>query len=135
MISATSWEAFIDWIAKKYNDGSAFTTGCRSPKTFNASGIKNKEFVTAEAFNEVRKGLKQHGNESYITSPDAVAGKTIIYGSYFKNLEEFANNYFLYHEGQCESCVNCLGADSCGAICQVQCLYGVTTTCDDGDDD
>ena len=135
-LTKENWNRLIKYV----ND--AYKKGVKSNESdsvfFLNSESDSNDFMTAEMFNKVSNALCHLGSSE---GPEfrAIPDKSIVYGSYFKDLEDYANN-LKYTTGQCDKCniscnVTCLGCQACNAGCQdhspQDCCSSCNASCED----
>ena len=123
--SRATWNKIITYINNAYKKGNASVTnnaqsgtGAQSPGDSGLSSLKldTEIFMTAKKFNEVSQALGKLGSSGPNLTVYAVGSSTkpagdIVLGSYFKTLEQYANN-LMYKHSQC---------DDCNVACNVKC--------------
>lgn len=144
-LKKTNWNRLITHINNAYAKGSASLsnnaqsgTGVRNPGNGGNSGLPDSDendFMTADMFNKVSIALGNLGSAG--PSRRVVADVDIVYGSYFKDLENYANN-LQYKSSQCNNCnagcnVKCntclvCNVENCGA-CNGTCQAHSSTSC------
>ena len=107
-ISNSEWNRIISYINNAYGRGYG---GESEPLDKD-----NNDFMTAKSFNDVSNALFGLGGNSS-GGKQTVSTNDIIYGYYFENLEDQANN-LKYKTSQCSSCntscnVSCDSCQSC----------------------
>ena len=118
-LTKTNWNRLITYIREAYNKGSNSLTnnaqsgnGVSSPGKGGDSGLPVSDtniFMTADMFNKVSSALGGLGSSG--PSRRVQTDVDIVYGSYFKDLETYANN-LNYKKTQC---------NNCNAGCNVKC--------------
>lgn len=114
-LTKANWNRLITYINRAYAKGDTRDGG--------DSGLPASDtntFMTADMFNKVSAALGGLGSNG--PSRRVIADESIIYGSYFEDLEDYADN-LKYKSNQCDSCntkcnVTCLGCQSCDTGCQ-----------------
>lgn len=114
MITKKHWDVFIEILNFYRNAGNLQ----------NASSwtiVDNNEFLTAEKFNEVSRGLNHGVLAAQGTELRKVEAGEPIYGSYFQELESLSIN-LKYNPSQCNICnIGCEGCDACEGGCDGPC--------------
>lgn len=109
-----NWNRLITYIRNAYSKGRKQNGG--------DSGLPSSDsnqFMTADMFNKVSAALGGLGSSG---PRRRVTKEQIIYGSYFKDLESYADS-LEYKSNQCDSCnsscdVTCLGCQTCDSGCE-----------------
>lgn len=144
-LTKANWNRLISYIRAAYDKGSNSLInnaqsgiGVQSPGKGGDSGLPESDtntYMTASMFNKVSAALGGLGS----TGPTrrVQADVDIVYGSYFKDLETFANN-LTYKTTQCDNCnagcnVKCntcltCNVENCGA-CNGTCQTHSSNTC------
>lgn len=118
-LTKNNWNKIFTFINNAYLEGSTSLVnrarsgnGVKNPGNGGDSGLPNSdpnEFMTAQMFNDVSEALGNLGNIG--PSRRVVKDVDMIYGSYFQDLENYADN-LLFKTTQC---------DNCNVACNVQC--------------
>ena len=118
-LTKTNWNRLITYINNAYKKGSSSLTnnaqsgnGVTGTGTGGDSGLPesdSNDFMTASMFNKVSKALGGLGSAG--PARRVQANIDIVYGSYFQDLEDYANK-LQYKETQCYNC---------NAACNVKC--------------
>lgn len=115
--SKANWNKIFTYIRDAYNYGGAGRLSTSLPSS------DPNDFMTADMFNQVAGELSRLGSTASINRVSGGSEGTIVYGSYFQNLENYANNTFRLNRSQCQSCnsdcnVDCDNCQRCNS-CQL----------------
>lgn len=104
-----SWNGLLSYINNAYARGKKSNGGSSG-----LPSVDSNEFITADMFNKISDALAGLGSK---TNNRQVLPDTYIYGSYFKELEDYADS-LKYKEIQCDMCnagcnVTCNGCQKC----------------------
>lgn len=113
-LTKTNWNRLITYINNAFSRGSKQNGG--------SSGLPSKDtntFMTADIFNKVAAALGKLGSSG---PSRRVSVNSVVYGSYFEDLENYADN-LKYKTNQCNRCnvscnEDCLGCQKCDSGCQ-----------------
>lgn len=118
-LTKANWNSIFSYINNAFSKGSSnLTNKAQSGNGVSSSGdggdsnlpaSDSNVFMTADMFNKVSAALGALGSSG--PSFRATKDVTIIYGSYFSDLERYANN-LQYKSSQC---------DDCNVACNVKC--------------
>lgn len=122
-LTKANWNRLISYINNAYAKGSKQSGG--------DSGLPssdNNEFMTAEMFNKVSNALGGLGSSGPGYNMEGGPSGDIILGSYFVNLESYADA-LKYKTNQCDKC-----NDSCDVTCKEcqKCNIENCGACDNG---
>ena len=111
IIKKSTWNDFIDHINFYRSRG-------RKQNASSWTITDNNDYITAEKFNEVSRGLNHGVLAASGTELRKVSAGDVIYGSYFRELETLSGNLY-FNPRQCDNCnISC---DEPCDMCDAQC--------------
>lgn len=116
-LTKANWNRLITYIRNAYAEGTKQNGG--------DSGLPASDtntYMTADVFNKVSAalgGLGSTGPSRRVKAKSATDDGDVVYGSYFEDLESYANN-LKYKTNQCDNCntgcnVTCTGCQKCNS--------------------
>lgn len=127
----TNWNRLITYINNAYAAGTTQNGG--------SSGLPSKddnEFITASMFNKISAalgGLGSSGPSKRVKgASNGDSTSDVIYGSYFENLESYANT-LKYTTSQCNTCNTGCNVTCNGGGCQNNSPSNCCSSCNTGE--
>ncbi len=137
-LTKNNWNRLIKYVNDAYRRGEKSNE--KNSAFFLDSDEDDNDFMTAEMFNKVSDALWNLGSSFDGKSKfTAVKDVSIVRGSYFEDLEYYADN-LKYKYSQCDDCnvdcnASCLGCQACNAGCQAHtqqdCCSSCNASCED----